>query len=230
VIDGLNYIFYNNIKNFRRCHINPNKNKAVDVLGFWSALIAAISSIGYSVAAILSLLKLLPDPMDKILQFAPSLVLALAFVVMMVCIHYSTPLEKRVWSLTGLVFAIIYTVFVSTAYVTWLMVVAPHALSGNLNEVSPFMWDSGSYLMWIDGFGYTLMSVSTLFAFPVFSSNKLEKWIRVFFIFNGCLAPFIFLAGIYPVFLIMGALWMITIPVSTILVCVFFRRNSQYDY
>jgi len=83
---------------------------------------------------------------------------------------------------------------------------------------------AGTFLYSINTFGYALLSLAMLFAAPVFTGKKLECWIRWSLVVNGALAPVIVLAVAYPVLIYIGALWLVTFPLSTILLTVLFNR------
>jgi len=81
-----------------------------------------------------------------------------------------------------------------------------------------------SLLYAIDVYGYSLMSLSTLFAAPVFRNKGLERWIRWALIANGCLIPFLALQMYWPPLIWGGALWAIAFPAATGLLAVHFGR------
>jgi hypothetical protein len=70
----------------------------------------------------------------------------------------------------------------SIVYFSELTVIVPHLLNGNTGEVVLLALGgvgiSGTFLYSINGFGYGLMSLATLFAAPVFTGEKLERWVR----------------------------------------------------
>jgi hypothetical protein len=60
-----------------------------------------LTPVSTPVAGVLGMVVGLPRPWDVVLPIAPSLLLAPTFVVMMICVHYAAPEDKRVWSHTG---------------------------------------------------------------------------------------------------------------------------------
>lgn len=79
----------------------------------------------------------------------------------------------------------------------------------------------------LETLGYAFLSLATLFVSSVFTSGKLEIWIRSLFIVSGAVgilgvlvAPF---DQPYLVFAGLG-LWSLAFPISTILLSIFFRR------
>jgi hypothetical protein len=197
----------------------------VALVGFWSAVAAAVFSAGYSVAQLLALARLLPFPWDQILIFAPSLLLAPAFVLLLVCIHEAAPADRRLWSHAGLAFASLYAALVSIVYIVQLFVVIPQTLRGQGAAVAIFAVSDGAVMTAIDALGYGVMSLAMLLAASaIVGDGTIERWIRRLFVAQGLLALPTVLAFFQPLLLILGIGWMVTVPGSTALLAVFFRR------
>ena len=199
-------------------------------IGFWSASFSALLAIIYVAAELAHLLGLLgPHNSNQsfVLRMTPSLFLALAFVILMVSIHYYASRAKRIWSHIGLVFAIIYAVLVSTVYFVVLTVVIPYTSRGEADKVALLAFGFGTFLFAINVLGYGFMSLSTLFAAPVFEDGDLARWIRWCLALNGLLAPAIPLQILYPPLWNVAALWAVTFPLSTVLLGVLFWRNTR---
>lgn len=205
-----------------------NHSKLVGKIGFYSAMLSTIFSIAYIVAQAADLLGLLGPsggPVSLIFLMAPSIFLASSFVILMISIHYYASEEKKIWSHIGLIFATIYAVLISIVYYTQLTWVIPHMLQGTEEQISAFIFKSfDSFLYAVDVLGYSFMSLSTLFAAPVFVEGRLERTISWFLIANGLLIPFLSLQMYYPALIYGAALWVITFPTSTILLAMLFRR------
>ncbi len=179
--------------------------------GWWAAVAAAAASIGYGIPQLMQVAGLLPDPIDRILIFAPSLVLAPCFAVAIAAVHVVTPTARAAWSLSGLTLAIMYAVMVQIVYVTQLGVVIPHDLAGA--DVEMFACCAqGHFATGVDLLGYTLMSVSTFFTAFAFPSHGRGRTARLWFVLNGALAPFLILQLAFPWLIWIGALWLITFP------------------
>lgn len=190
--------------------------------GWWAALAACVASIGYGIPQVMQVLGLLPTPLDRILIFAPSLVLAPCFVVAMAAVHVAAPVDKRMWSLSALGLAVMYAVMVSVVYITQLSVVIPGEAAGR--DVAAFACcEQGRFLTGVDLLGYTLMSVSTLFAAPVYPARSAA---RIWLIANGVLAPALVLQVAWPWLIAVGALWLVTFPAAMIAVALAFRKPA----
>lgn len=193
--------------------------------GFWSAVAALVMSVGYGIPQLMQVAGVLHDPWDRILIFAPSLLLAPSFVLAMVGLHAITPASKQAWSLATLALAIMYAVLVSTVYITQLGVVIPHDLKGDGAKYAMFACCApNQFMTGVDLFGYTLMSVATLFAVPAFGKTELAAATRFAFLANGLLAPVLISQVYFPKLIYLGALWLITFPLAMLLLALLFRR------
>jgi hypothetical protein len=210
----------------------------VYTLGFWSAVFASFFSIAYDIGQIAEWLDLMgsgggPEKdstwFGLVVLLVPSLFLGISYVLMMGSLHCQTPTEKRIWSQTGLAFAIMYGTLICMNYFVQLTLVAPALYRGNVSDsVRPFLFNVfNSFTYSVDLLGYSFMSLSTLFAAFVFMGPGLEKATRWFLIANGLIMPFIALQNFcHP--LIWGAsLWAVTFPGSTICLAALFRRKLR---
>jgi len=124
----------------------------------------------------------------------------------------------------GAAFAITYTVLVSAVYFVELTVVIPRLIQGRGDEVALLLFNPGSFMQAVDGLGYGFMSLSALFAAQVFDGAGLLRRTRWALRAHGLLAPVILLSVIYPAFIAIGVLWIITFPISAILLYKIFSR------
>src|SRR5215204_1046533 len=108
--------------------LNANK------IGKPAAVLAAVFALTYCVFAILSLLKLLTHPYDLLWQFLPSLLLAFAFVITIVCLHYTVAEENKIYTAIASAFAIVYCSCVSIVYFTQIAVVIPQLLQHKIDD------------------------------------------------------------------------------------------------
>jgi hypothetical protein len=201
--------------------------KQVTQLGFWSAVLAALFSLIFTAGATLGIVGVLRPPWDVIIGEGASLLLAPTFVVMMVCVHYVAPEQRKLWSHVGLSFALLYAALASIVYVVWLFVVEPKVASGHPEKAAPFLFEPGSFTQMVDGLAYTYMGVATLFAAPVFSgTEKLERWVRRLCLINGGLSVLVFLSYVF-YSLILGIWWSISFPALALVLAVYFRQVQQ---
>jgi len=211
---------------------------AVWRMGLWSAVLASIFSIAYDIGQIGEWIGLMgsgggPENDSTwyglVALLVPSLFLGISFVILMGSVHRQTPTERKIWSQTGLTFAIMYGTLICMNYFVQLTLVAPALYGGNVPEhVRPFLFHVfNSFIYSVDLLGYSFMSLSTLFAAFAFTGLGVEKTVRRFLIANGVIVPFIVLQTFYHPLIWGATLWAVTLPGSTISLAVLFRRKLQ---
>ena len=190
----------------------------VNQLGFWSAATATLLIAVAGITATASI-----QPFATVVGF----LLTLSFLVVMACIHCYAPEEKKVFSLVGLSFAIIYATLISVNYFIQLTFVRQTTF-----DVSVFDMTNNQSMMWvIEVLGYFFMGLSTLFAAPVFGSDRVESLVKWLFVSNGIigiLTPVGYALNL-PIQILLGGLiiWDILMPISTALLAYFFRRAER---
>jgi hypothetical protein len=210
------------------------RDKSVRTFGVWSAVFCTIFSLAYVLAQIGEWLGLLGSaggphsrstPVGLVTLLTPSLLLGISFVVLTVSIHYYAEARARIWSHVAVAFASMYATLISIVYYVQLAFVIPRLARGDTSGIELLVFEPfDSFLYAIDVFGYSLMSLSTLFAAAVFSNQGFERWIRWALIANGCLVPFLALQMYYPPLIWGGSLWGITFPTATWLLAIHFKR------
>jgi hypothetical protein len=210
------------------------REQSVRSLGTWSAVLCTVLSIAYVVAQFAEWAGLLGSaggPHSRSTSFGlallltPSLLLGISFVVLTVSIHYYAEVSARIWSHLAVVFASMYATLISIVYYVQLAFVIPRLTQGRAEGIELLIFEPfDSFLYAVDVYGYSLMSLSTLFAAPVFRAQGMERWIRWALIANGCLIPFLALQMYYPPLIWGGSLWAITFPAATWLLAVHFSR------
>src|SRR5664279_177493 len=183
-------------------------------IGFWSSLTAFVMAAGYSIVQILQLLGFLAFPWDEILIFGFSIGIPVPFVLAMIALHHTVSEERRLWTHCAVVLAAMYAVLVTIVYPTQLAVVIPAKLAGNAAAVQGLTVSVGTFMWVIDGAGYILMGLATLFAAGAFAEDPSRKWLRRFLIANGLIDPVILAIYVFPWLLPVGGLWIITAPGS----------------
>ena len=205
-------------------------SKTAGHLGFWSAVLSATFGIMYiagELAHLSGMLGLHDSPESLAVRMVPSLLLPIAFVVLMTTIHDGAPKQSRIWAHLALAFAVIYAVLVSFVYFVELAVVIPRTIQGEADQVALLIFGFGTFMFAVDILGYAFMSLSTLLAAPVFDDSGLERWIRRALIINGLLAPAIALQIFYPPLFYVAAIWAVSFPAATVMLAVWFRRAQQ---
>lgn len=219
--------------------MDEKNSSSVRKLGYWAAVLAAVFSLAYVVAQLAEWLGILgskggPESPSTakglILLLTPSLLLAFAFVVTMVCVHHYAPRARKVWSHVGIAFATAYASLIGIVYFTQLTIVVPHLLRGETAGIEFLLFKPfDSFLYAVDILGYSFMSLSTLFAAAVFAGGRLERTTRLFLAANGLLVPFLaFQMYVHPLIWI-ASLWAVTFPGAMICLALVFKRLPKGD-
>ncbi len=176
---------------------------SVRQLGFWSAVLATLFSIGYGLTLIVTMIVLMGAASDQpagwpgieafvasfqpiqMLSLIPSLFLAPTFIVLMVSIHYYAAPDKKIWSHLGIAFALIYATMASVNYILQLTAVRLSILNKETDGLAMFVMGNPHSLFWVLASCYIFMNLAMLFTAPVFEGGKWEHWIRWLFYANG---------------------------------------------
>ncbi|MBO9567114.1 MAG: hypothetical protein J7621_30355 [Niastella sp.] len=216
--------------------MQPHPNTPTLKIGYWSAILATIFSLLYIIGQLAEWLNLFnsgggPEnastPTGLTILMLPSLLLGIAFPILMTAIHYYVPKERKLFSHLGIVFAAIYSVLICMNYFIQLTLVVPHMLTGETASIQFLLFKPfDSFLYSVDILGYSFMSLSILFAAFAFSNKDREKTVRAFMIANGLLIPFLALQNHFHFLIWGGSLWAITFPGTTITLAVLFKKAS----
>jgi hypothetical protein len=157
-------------------------------------------------------------PLGLALLLTPSLLLGLAFPILMAALHRLAPDDARAYSQVALVFATIYATLIAMVYFTQLTLVGPRLAAGDVAGIEPFLFvPYRSFLFAVDLLGYSLMSLSTLFAAFALPAGTGARAARGALVANGALIPFLALQMYWPWLIWGGALWAVTFPTAMIL-------------
>ena len=208
-------------------------NAVVYKFGFWFALVAFVASVGYDIVQILQIVGSLKFPLDAILIYAFSLGIPVPFVLAMVALHYLAPNNKRIWTHTALLFAAIYTTFVTLNYVVQLATVIPASLVGTLDAIRVLDQTPHSLFWDVDALGYIFLGLATLFASFLFANQGFERWVKWFFLAHALVTPLIGFVYFYPTFsyglLLLATPWIITASGSMLVLSLFFKRQIPFS-
>ena len=191
---------------------NPVMNKTIYKVGFRTGFIAFAATVALSI-------------------YGFSLCITIPFLLEMLALHYTVPLEKKYWSHAALIFTSLYVVFVTANYVVQLATVIPMTLKGNAEEIGILIQTPHSLFWDFDALGYIFMGLATLFAVPVFEKTGFQKWVRLVFLIHGLVTPLIAFVYFYPVFsdklLLIGLPWGITAPAAMLVLAIMFKKNYK---
>jgi hypothetical protein len=211
------------------------RTRLVNRVGFWTAILTAALALGWVVAVALGRAGLPAGKWELVTQFAPSLLLPLAYVTLMVAIRESMPTERRIWPSIAVPFATIYAALNVAVYFVQLTLVLPSQLNGRgLGALAPFEMRAGAYLYARDVLGYLMMSLAAAVVAFAFAGSQswLERWIYWLLLANWALAllgppVMMFWTQAVPLMLVWAAIWTLTIPVPAILLAIHFRREGR---
>ena len=202
--------------------------------GFWSGVLAFISTLAFVIVQLLQVAGILSFPLDEFLIYGTSLCIVIPFVLEILALHYVASEDKKIYSHAALIFSILYAVFVTSNYVVQLATVIPMQLKGALHEVQVLKQTPHSLFWDFDAIGYICMGFATLFAVPVFEKHGFQKWVRISFLANALATPLIAIVYFYPTFsarlYILGFPWGITAPLSMLMLTIMFRKKMLQHF
>jgi hypothetical protein len=110
----------------------------------------------------------------------PAILMILAYLVLIICIHVYTPGKKKLFSKVGLVFAILAAVILIADYFIQISVIQASLLHGETEGIAIFsQYNPHGVFIALEEVGLLLMSISFVSIAPVFKGTKrLEKSIR----------------------------------------------------
>jgi len=144
----------------------------------------SVSCISYPYTTVASFV-----PNDYLWMY-PGILVVLAFVVLMNCIHHSAPEDKKVFSQVGLSFALISATIIATDYFIQLAVVQPSLLKGEVDSLSLFsQYNPHGIFIGLEDVGYLMMSAAFLFAGMTFvGPGRVERALRWIFVVSALAA------------------------------------------
>lgn len=180
--------------------------KGANRLGFWSAVLTAILAASAFAVGIATpprsgpfcLSACIPYPYTDVAAFVPrdylwmypGILLAMIFVVLIVCIHHYAEDDKKLLGQIGLSFASISAALIAIDYFIQLGVIQPSLLKGESESLSLFtQYNPHGIFIALEDLGYLMMSLALLFVSAVFVKSKgLERVIRWLFMVSSLIA------------------------------------------
>ena len=160
-----------------------------------------------------------------------SLCIVIPFVLAIIALHTVTKPEKKFWSLSALVFSILYAVFVTANYVVQLATVIPAKVNNRLNEIKILDQIPHSMFWNFDVMGYIFMGIVCLLTSKIFSRTSKEIWVKTALLANALVTPLICIVYFYPVYseqlLKLGYIWGITAPGFMLMLALYFYNSGR---
>lgn len=236
--------------------------RTISCLGFWTSILVAITAaaaLGIAVTTAPArsgpncpplvdmgvLESCVTYPYTDVVDFVPieyiwmypALLLALLFVVQVICIHHYAAVDNKVFSQIAVSFAVVAAAVHAINYFIQLVVVQPSLLKGELEGLALFsQYNPHGIFIALEDLGYLMMGIAFLFIAVVFvRRDRLERAIRFTLITGSILT----VGGLVLLTLLYGsdleyryevlsltADWIILI-ISGALSSVFFRRAGR---
>jgi len=218
-------------------------NKMALKLGFWSAIIVAVSIIVFMVALVLTFIPNLAswDGIEvysanfefmQMFTVFPSLIMACTYVVFTVAIHYYAQEDKKIFSHLSIAFGLIYAIISIANYLIQLITVIPSIEKQNLNGLDVLVAGYPNSIFFALMASYFFMCVSALFVSFVFNNEKGQKSIKILFLSSVCSIPICLLCIIINLDVLMpfaGIIWFVCFTVGLIRVAILFRNSSKQN-
>lgn len=134
-------------------------------------------------------------PRDYYWMF-PAILVSFSYLLMMISIHHFTSPERKLFSLSGLVFAIVSTIILTLDYFVQVSFIQPSLLAGETEGIAMLsQYNPHGIFIILEEMGFMTMNISFFCLVPVFSKKgKPEKSLRLTFIISFILMLLSFLA------------------------------------
>lgn len=150
-------------------------------VGWWAAVLTVVFYIGWLIGLIVNFLA--PAPWGEYAMMAPSVFIPLAWVPLMLVVRRWAPRERQIFGDISVAFAVMYGSLLTMNYFVALTVTIPKGSQGP--DVGILAIQPQSFFLAVEAVGYTLMSLSALFASFVFKGGGLKGWIRWMLLITG---------------------------------------------
>lgn len=196
--------------------------------GYISAALALVGIIGYGVAQIMQVLKLISYPWDEVLIYGFSLCITVPFLVMIVALHQTFSSQKKLWSGIAVAISTAYLVFALTVYTVQLTIVLP---AGRTDMTVEYLRVSPHSLFWaLDALAYLCMGLATLFLLPALKQIRAARRVRGMILAHGIMTAVAMIVYFYPHFstrlLLIASPWLLTACGVCASLAVYFRNGK----
>jgi hypothetical protein len=215
-------------------------------LGFWSALVAATAAVAFLAGAVVAAL-LFPSnptwsgigayaanyqPWAMALAVVPSLLIAPAFLALVVSLDAVAPSSRRPLARLAVAFAAVYVATVGANYFLQLTTVRHNLVAGTTEGFGLLAMDNLRGVFWaLELLGYFWQGVAFLLAALALSGGWIARgirWAAAAAFLGGALSIGVGLVGVdsftSPLFIVSAVPWSIGFPAAAVLCAVFFRR------
>jgi len=166
-------------------------------------------------------------PMQMFTVF-PSIIMACAYVIFTVAIHYYAQEEKKIFSHLSIAFGLMYAIISVANYLIQIITVIPSIENQYLNGLDIFVAGYPNSVFFALMASYFFMCVSALFVSFVFNNEKGQKSIKILFLGCVCSIPICLLCVIIDLTVLMplaGIIWFVCFTAGLIKTAVLFRKH-----
>ena len=213
---------------------NELPQKINSPIGYWSSLIATLGGVAYFLVIVGTIIsgQFTFPPSDGVQLFGGiiSLVICPVIVMVMVALHTFAPVDRKVFSLGGLAFTLLFAISVSVNRFTQLGVVRQsidYGITEGLDWFLPYADHSVMFGLEMLGWGWFL-GIAMLVAAPLFSEGKLKLWLRRLMITYGILGMGSAVAYLFgsPVASVGFVAWGLILFMISGLMTIYFRQHD----
>ncbi len=201
----------------------------IEEVGYRSGITAAAASSAFAIVQLMQVAGWLRFPTDEILIYSTSLCIVVPFVLEMTALHHLSSGDARFWTLSALVWTVVYAVFVTANYVVQLATVIPARLQGNGDAVQLLNQTPHSMFWDFDAIGYIAMGLVALLVIPAVGRTGFDRKVRLALQAHVVMTPVIAVVYFAPTFsnaLLMVAFpWAITAPLFMAMLAIRIRRG-----
>jgi hypothetical protein len=216
-------------------------NKIALKLGSWSAIAVAILMVVFMLALVLTFTPNFA-PWDGIEVYSanfkptqmftvfPSIIMACAYVIFTVAIHYFAREEKKIFSHLSIAFGLVYAIISVANYLIQIITVIPSIEKQRLTGLDILVAGYPNSVFFALMTSYFFMCVSALFVSLVFSNENREKSIKILFLGSVCSIPICLLSVIMGLDVLMpfaGIIWFVCFTVGLVKVAILFGNYNK---
>lgn len=214
----------------------PIEKRPAFMLGMVSSLLITVVGLAYFIVMLIMFMNgmMTLPPAEKIQNFAAIVSIISAPLIIILCssIHYLTPTRRKVFSLLGIAFSLIFAAFVCMNRFIQLSIVRLSILEGNMEGIYrflPYEPRSAMFVMEMIGWGVFLGLALLFLAFTV-KNKGLGKSIRYTFLLYGFLGMTSAISFIVdsPLSIIGFAAWGLILYIGTGLTAISFIKFDKY--
>lgn len=110
----------------------------------------------------------------------PAILLSMLYLIMMICLYQTVTLQKKVYGMAGVAFALLSALILSVDYYIQVSVIPPSLLAGETEGIALLtQFNPHGIFIVLEELGFMLIVLSLFVVAPVFDGkNALERWLK----------------------------------------------------